>query len=81
LRGVKCIYKLIIIIDIFIIINIIDSWGPDAYLLVSDLGRRIAAVMGEPRSAALPRQLIDIALHLQYLNLSSIAGATIDRSQ
>jgi len=44
-------------------IETLGSWGPDATLLVSELGRRMAEVTGEPRSASFLRQRIDIAIH------------------
>src|ERR1700690_757953 len=37
-------------------------WGSDAFSLSSEIGSRIAAITGEPRSTAFFRQLLDIAV-------------------
>jgi len=55
-----------------IIIEILGSWRPDATLLVSELGRQIAVVTGEPWSTSILRQRIDIAM--QQGNVAAIFG-------
>jgi len=44
----------------------------DAKLLISELGRRIALVTGEPRTASFLRQRIDVAM--QRGNAAAILG-------
>jgi len=53
-------------------VETLGVWGPEAISLVGELGRRTAALTGEPRSAAFLRQRIDIAL--QRGNAASIMG-------
>jgi len=53
-------------------IETLGSWGPDATLLVSELGKSIAVVTGEPWSALILRQRIDIAT--QRGNAAAILG-------
>jgi len=55
-------------------IETLGSWGPDATLFVSVLGRQIALVTGEPRSASFLRQRIDIAMQrgIAAANLGTI---------
>ena len=38
------------------------TWGPDGWALVSELGRRTAALSRKPRSTAFLRQRISIAI-------------------
>ena len=53
-------------------VETLGAWGPDAFQLVFELGRRIAAVSGEPRSAAFLRQCTDVAM--QRRNAVAIFG-------
>jgi len=53
-------------------IQTFGSWGSDDSLLVSELDRRTAVITGEPRSASLLRQRIDIAM--QRGNTAAILG-------
>jgi len=54
------------------VVETLGVWGPEAASLVSELGRRIAVITGEPRSASFLRQRIDVAL--QRGNAASIMG-------
>jgi len=55
-----------------IAIETLGSWGPDATLLVSELGRRITMVTGELWLASFLCQRIDIAM--QRGNAAAILG-------
>jgi len=54
-------------------VETLGVWGPEAISLFGELGRRTAALTGEPRSAAFLHQRIDIAL--QRGNAASIMGS------
>ena len=58
-----------------IAVETFGAWGPEAISFITELGRRIAAVTGEPRSTAFLRQRIDVAL--QRGNAASVLG-TLD---
>ena len=53
-------------------IETLGVWGNDAYALSSEIGSRIAAITGEPRSTAFFRQRLDIAV--QRGNAAAILG-------
>jgi len=54
------------------VVETLGVWGPEAASLVSELGRRIAVITGEPHSASFLRQRIDVVL--QKGNAASIMG-------
>ena len=53
-------------------IETLGAWGKDAQGLVSELGGRLAAVTGDPRSLAFLRQRLGIAM--QRGNAAAIRG-------
>jgi len=61
-----------------IAVETFGAWGPEAIAFVSELGRRISAVTGEPRSTLFLRQRIDIAL--QRGNAASVLGIMVELS-
>jgi len=52
------------------VVETLSTWGPEAQALVTDIGRRIAVLTGEPRSVSFLRQQIDVAI--QRSNATSI---------
>jgi len=55
------------------------AWDPEAQALVTEIGRHIAVLTGEPRSASFLRHQIDIAL--QRGNATSILGTMAHHSE
>ena len=55
-----------------IAIETLGAWGKDAWELVSELGGRLAALSGDPRSLAFLRQRLGIAM--QRGNAAAIRG-------
>ena len=53
-------------------VETLGAWGPDALALSADIGSRVAAVTGEPRSTTFFMQRIDIAI--QRGNAAAILG-------
>ena len=45
-----------------IAVETLSTWGPEALDFVTDLGRRLAAVTGDPRSSAFIKQRIGLAV-------------------
>ena len=43
-------------------VEMLGPWGPDASAFVSELGKRLSEVTGDPRSAAFLRQKISLAV-------------------
>ena len=60
-------------------IETLGGWGPDAISLSSELGGRIAAKTGEPRSTNFFRQRLDVVI--QRGNAASIRGTMVDSAR
>ena len=45
-----------------IAVETLGPWGPEALDFVTDLGRRLAAATGDPRSSAFLKQLVSLAV-------------------
>ena len=56
-----------------IAVETLGPWGPEAISFVSELGRRLSAVTGDPRSGAFLKQKISMAV--QRGNASCISGS------
>jgi hypothetical protein len=67
-------YSLLSVAHTFVPIAVetFGAWGPEASAFVTELGRRISLLSGEPRSTMFLRQRIDIAL--QRGNAMSVLG-------
>jgi len=61
-----------------IAVETFGAWGPEASAFVFELGRRIRATSGDPRSTLFLRQRIEIALHL--VNAASVMGTMVEHS-
>ena len=55
-----------------IAVETMGAWGADALALTAELGGRIAALTGEPRSTSFLRQRLDIAI--QRGNAAAVRG-------